>query len=131
MPCRGSESGYVGLHCDESPEVWFSDVVRVPITGHVTIHDLDKRFVEICEAGSIVAASLVPDVPVAVGASVDDGVLVIRIAAADPAVGLPRLVVATVRGVRLGCAGVRFPSKTRVEMENNNAFWSRARAGHA
>ena len=61
----------------------------------------------------------------------NDGVLVIRIAEADPAVGLPRLVVATVRGVRLGCAGVRFPSKTRVEMENNNAFWSRARAGHA
>ena len=90
----------------------------------MTTRAIDPVFVEVCEPGSILVSAIVPDLPIPCGAKVQAGQLTVSLA--DSPMGLPTEATVTVRGIRKGFAGVRFPTKTKAEMEHNHAFWSRA-----
>ena len=118
VPCQ---SDFVALFCVESPEVRFEDVVRVPVTGPVTRTVIDPRFIEVCEPGSIDVISVTSPLPALVGAAVDGSEIVVSVAG-----DLPPYVVVTLSGIRSGSRNLRFPLKTRDQMQHNNAFWSNA-----
>ena len=118
VPCQ---SDFVALFCVESPEVRFEDVVRVPVTGPVTRTVIDSRFIEVCEPGSIDVISVTTPLPALVGVAVEGPEIVVRVAG-----DLPPYVVVTLSGIRSGNRNVRFPLKTRDQMQRNNAFWSTA-----
>ena len=120
VPCQGE---HVALFCVESPDVRFEDVVRVPITGAVTILSIDPMFIEVCEPDSIDVISIASPVPALVGAVVERDQLVVRISG-----DLPPFVIVTLSGIRAGDKGLRFPRKTRNQMLRNNAFLSTATA---
>ena len=113
------------MHCEESPQVWFTDVVRVPIRGHASVQAIDERFLEVCEPQSIIASSYVADLPVSCGVRVEDGHVLVRVAESE--FGFPEEVVVTVRGIRKDFAGVRFPPKTRSDFDRNEAFLAMGR----
>ena len=116
VPCQRD---FVALFCVESPEVRFEDVVRVPVTGPVTRTAIDPRFIEVCEPGSIDVISVTSPLPALVGAAVEGPEIVVRVAG-----DLPPYVVVTLSGIRSGSRNIRFPRKTRDQMQRNNAFWS-------
>ena len=116
----------MALYCDESPEVWFRDVMRVPITGCGSHQKIDVRFMDVCERNSIVVTSLVPNRPVPVSGTISRGCLNIMIPKDTAARDKPTEVVASIAGIRKGFSGVRFPNKTKDEMVINNAFWSKS-----
>jgi hypothetical protein len=118
VPCQ---SDFVALFCVESPEVRFEDVVRVPVTGPVTRAAIDPRFTEVCEPGSIDVISVTTPLPALVGATVEGPEILVRVAG-----DLPPYVVVTLSGIRSGSRNIRFPRKTRDQMQRNNAFWSTA-----
>jgi hypothetical protein len=118
VPCQ---SDFVALFCVESPDVRFEDVVRVPVTGPVTRAVIDPRFIEVCEPGSIDVISVTSPLPALLGAAVDGSDIVVRVAG-----DLPSYVVVTLSGIRSGSRHIRFPLKTRDQMQRNNAFWSSA-----
>ena len=118
VPCQ---SDFVALFCVESPEVRFEDVVRVPVTGPVTRTAIDPQFIEVCEPGSIDVISVISLLPALVGAAVEGSEIVVRVAG-----DLPPYVVVKLSGIRSGSRNVRFPLKTRDQMQRNNAFWSTA-----
>lgn len=110
--------GYVGLFCVESPDVAFEDVMIVGVGAT----KIDQRFLAVCELGSIevvgVSCNKAGELPATY--IVGDTLCV------DSAVK-GRFVV-KLRGIRKGRSGVRFPPKTRSQMERNNRFWNRAHA---
>lgn len=118
VPCQ---SDFVALFCVESPEVRFEDVVRMPVTGPVTRAAIDPRFIEVCEPSLIDVISVTSPLPSSVGAVVEGSDIVVRVAG-----DLPPYVVVTLSGIRSGSRNVRFPQKTRDQMQRNNAFWSTA-----
>ena len=118
VPCQ---SDFVALFCVESPEVRFEDVVRVPVTGQVKRAAIDPRFIEVCEPGSIDVISVTSPLPALVGAAIEGSDIVVRVPG-----DLPPYVVVTLSGIRSGSRNIRFPLKTRDQMQRNNAFWSSA-----
>ena len=118
VPCQND---FVALFCVESPEVRFEDVVRVLVTGPVTRTAIDPRFIEVCEPGSIDVISVTSPLPALVGAAVEGTEIVVRVAG-----DLPPHVIVTLSGIRSGSCNIRFPQKTRDQMQRNNAFWSNA-----
>ena len=121
LTTRPNEDRYVGLICVESPDVRFEDVLRVGLTSEgLGRAKLDSRFISVCEPGSIEVVSLAPSIPVAVGAVVEDGMVVLT--ANCPGVSNSYVIV-KVSGIRRGRNGVRFPQFTAEEFKRNTAFW--------
>ncbi|GAB6188126.1 hypothetical protein JCM17478_36910 [Thermopirellula anaerolimosa] len=81
---------------------------------------IDPRFVEVCEPGSLVVSACVADVPVVVGASVEGNWVRVRFAVENDRQEV-RLVL-RVTGVRRSFAGLRFPNRSRRQFEANEAF---------
>ena len=124
VPVQGE---HLGLFCTEMPEPVFEDVMQTVLdVGTVWVVDLDPRFIEVCEAGSIIVTSVVCEFAVVLGATVIGDKVEIRSAA--PLSGRAKAVV-RVTGVRKGSKGKRFPSFTKEEMNANNAFWSSSISG--
>ena len=124
VPASWSPTGYAALFVAESPEVRFDDVMIVEAAAAETRAAIDPRFVAVCHPGSIEVCGLAPDCPVAIGAAVEGGEVVIRLAK-NPA--RPARVVVRLTGVRRGFAGLRFPDRTRQEFEANERFLKMAR----
>lgn len=118
-----SRAGWVGLHCLETPDVWFVDIIRVPMDVTTRAVPLDPLFLDACEPGSLVVTGAVPSRPVRVGASVvgDE----VHLASDLPA----GHVTLTVAGIRRGTTGRRFPRHSESEMEANRHFWGLAQPG--
>ena len=81
---------------------------------------LGSRFISVCEAGTITVVSLAPSIPMAVGAVIEDGMVVVT--ADRPGVSNSYVTV-KVSGIRRGRHGVRFPQFTADEFTRNTAFW--------
>lgn len=119
----------MGLVCVESPEVWFDDVMTVAVTGNLTKVSVDKLFCEVVDIRSIVVVSVIPNRPSLAGADVfTDGLscdLWLMISVPDNA-PMPTKLTVTIRGIRKGRRGVRFPEFTEAQMLKNGDFWRSA-----
>jgi hypothetical protein len=108
----------------EAPEVRFDDVFTVTCTEPETLIEIDPKFVEVCEVGSLQVCGCVPNLPVLVGATVLDNQVQIRLpspatVAAEPE---PVSVVVRLTGIRKGFKGHRFPDRDREQFIANEAF---------
>jgi hypothetical protein len=108
------------LFIEESPEVRFDDVIEVTVPQEYCCIPIDPRFIEVCEKGSIRVCGCVPDKPVLVGASVEDGSIAVQFDKRRPKTQV-RLVL-RITGIRRGFAGMRFPSRSRRQFVANEKF---------
>ncbi|RLS54828.1 MAG: hypothetical protein DWH91_10875 [Planctomycetota bacterium] len=90
----------------------------------MTTTAIDPRFIAVCEPGSIDVISVTSPFPTLIGAAVDRDQLIVRIPG-----DRPPYVVVTLSGIRSGSRNVRFPLKTRDQMQRNNAFWNSPESG--
>ena len=126
---------FVGLHCVESPDVRFEDVLTVVLTGgrwskSITL-PMDATFRDVCEPDSIVVVSATPSRPVIVGARIVGPRLTVE--AVERGLGTLERLEVNVRlsGIRKQFAGVRFPVFTEKQARVNNAFYAKAQRGKA
>ena len=112
------EPEFVALVCTEMPETRFEDVVRVRMNRMMLVHQpIDDIYLGVCEPGTVMAVSAVPDHPAAVGVRVQGGnTLIVE---TDRAVDW---VTVKLTGIRKGHTQ-RFRRYTRDEMERNLRFW--------
>jgi hypothetical protein len=120
VPASWSPTGYAALFVEECPEVRFDDVTRLRVPQENANFPIDPKYTEVCEPGSVEVCGCVPDMPVVVGASAEDGRVYLRFAKQRP----DRTVQIVIRltGVRKGFAGTRFPDRTREQFESNERF---------
>jgi hypothetical protein len=120
VPASWSPSGFAALFVAEMPEVRFDDVLEVALTGRVTVARLDRRFVEVCAAGSIMCCGWSGDRPGAVGVAIAGDCAVVT--AARWAWARPVRLTLRLSGVRKGFKGQRFPFRTARQFTQNEAF---------
>jgi len=120
VPARWSPTGYAALFIAESPEVRFDDVMEVSTTQADCTVVIDPRFVEVCEPDSIRVCSCSPDVPVAVGASVEGGEIQLQFSRTNKKKTVHTVIRLT--GIRKGFKGLRFPHRTRRQFLANEKF---------
>lgn len=107
----------------ESPEVRFDDVVRADIEHRYADIDLDDRYVEVCEPGSLEVCGCVAQAPIGVTAFITevDGSMKIHVEFLGD-IDEPVRVVVRLTGVRKGFAEHRFPDRTAEQFEANERF---------
>lgn len=122
VPMPWHQKGYGAMFTMESNEVLFEFVVRdIPITGKTTVHEIDHRYLHVCEPNSLcVAGAPSGDKPSPIGASVNGNQLTLR----SPALPFLRSTKATVKltGVRKGFAGYDMPERSRRQFVANEKF---------
>lgn len=118
VPASWEPGGFTALYIHEMPEVRFDDVVRIDMRAAIVRHEMDFRFVEVCESGTIVVDSAIGDTNPIRCARVEGNQIVVE--AAETA--WPASVVVRVSGIRKGFAGMRFGSRTREQFLANEAF---------
>lgn len=113
------EPQFVKLYCTEMPETLFEDFAVVTLTEKQQAFELDPRFIEACEPGTLRVTGCVFSQPCVVGASVDHDRLhtVCRVSPTSNVQATFRI-----SGQRRGFTS-RFPAFTREQMERNNEFW--------
>jgi hypothetical protein len=103
--------------------------MTVQVTGNLTKVSVDKLFCEVVDIRSIVVVSVIPNRAALVGADVfSNGVscdLWLMLSVPDNA-PMPTKLVVTIRGIRKGRTGVRFPAFTEAQMHKNGQFWRSA-----
>lgn len=120
VPASWSPTGYVALFIHEMPEVRFDDVMVVAMPQHDQEIAIDRRFVLVCEPGTIEVCGVVADKPAIVGARAHGDRIRIEFASQHPQHAV-RLVL-RLTGIRRGFAGKRFPARTREQFEANERF---------
>lgn len=120
VPASWSPTGYTALFIHEMPEVRFDDVFSATVTDDETMISLDPRFLEVCEPGSVQVCGCVPDLPIPVGAVVENDAIRVRLGArgGDQSVN----VVIRLTGIRKGFASQRFPDRTEEQFIANEEF---------
>ena len=86
-------------------------------------YTLDKKFVEVCEKGSISVVSACPSTPALVGAYVDKGKIHFEIVTRRK---LPKSIAVKISGIRRGFKGMRFPTRTEAQFAANERFLNSA-----
>lgn len=115
--CDGERTSYISLICTEAPEARFTDIMQLLYVGKGdTEHEIDPRYIASCVPGSIEVVSVVPHVPVTVGAYVRDNKVVISTISSLDRVNV------MLSGLRRGHPG-RFVEYTKEDMDRNMAFW--------
>jgi len=110
----------------ESPGVEFTDQIIATIPQRDIDIDIDPRFLEVCERGTVECTGTQPNRPVMVGAEVRGPVVKLRFEnQTDEEL---RLVIG-VRGTRRGFRGMRFPNRTREQFVANERFLKSAYPG--
>jgi hypothetical protein len=101
------------------PEVRFDEVMRCTVSG-TDLHtfDIDPRYLEVCEPGSVEVCGCVAQQPVNSHAYADGAKVRIRLA---DDVGTT-IVVVRLTGVRKGFSGERFPDRTEEQFVENEKF---------
>lgn len=114
------ETGYGALFVMESNQVLFEFVLRdIVLTGMETRVEIDRRFLYVCEVGTLtVAGAPCGDQPWPVGAEVRGNELVLR---AWPLLR-PRKVTLKLTGVRRGFREQDMDARTREQFVKNEAF---------
>ena len=127
MPAEWSPTGYAALYIAEMPEVRFDEVGRVRVMDSLSKVVIDRRFVSVCEPGTIELVGLVGDEAVPLGGWVKDGILYVR--ASRLPWRRPREVRYRLSGIRKGFLGARFEPRTREQFEQNEKFINSAYGG--
>lgn len=123
VPVSFYSTGYSALFTLEAPDVRFEDVVTISPKRRKITYRLDKRFVEVCEKGTISVVSICPSSPALVGASVEGGAVNIEIVTRKK---LPVTLTMKVSGIRRGFKTMRFPSRTETQFLANERFLNSA-----
>ena len=120
VPANWSLTGYTALFVEESPEVRFDDIVEISTTQADFEVPIDRKYVEVCEPGTIRVCGCVPDAPVVIGACVENEQILLRFAKQKQSSSV-RLTI-RLTAIRKGFAGTRFPDRTREQFEANERF---------
>lgn len=88
--------------------------MRVKVAGSVSKHEIDPRYVEVCEPGSIDACGVVADEPCMIGAKVEGGMVTLKVNGGEPGDVVIRLT-----AIRKGFKGMRFSSRRKDQFEAN------------
>lgn len=115
VPAAWSKTGFVALYTIEAPDVRFEEVMEFPLTGYLTRQKIDRRYVSVCEEGTLRACGITIDWPVAVGVAVEGEWIIVRVRESNA----PMRVVVKLTGIRRGFLGTRFGLKTREQFEAN------------
>jgi hypothetical protein len=121
VPASWSPTGYTALFIHEMPEVRFDDVVTATVTDDETLIAIDPRFLEVCEPGTVEVCGCVPDLPIPVGAVVEDDQVRIRTSRLKSQASSLRVVI-RLTGIRKGFGSQRFPNRTEEQFLANEAF---------
>jgi hypothetical protein len=123
VPVAWSSTNYAALFVTESPEVCFHDVIVVDGMSQVDgIVQIDPRFVSVCEPGSIEVIGHSSNLPVVMGAIVEQrrmGAYGVRLRFATKSKRRKLRLVFEVSGIRKGFKGLRFPERTREQFQAN------------
>lgn len=93
-------------------------VVKLPVAD--TDIQIDPKYLEVCEPGSVEVCGCALDLPVAVGAVVEGTVVRLRFGGDQPKMAVRAVIRLT--GIRKGFAGLRFPDRTATQFEANERF---------
>ena len=98
----------------------FDDVMTATVVEDETLLPIDRKFLEVCEHGSVQVCGCVPDLPIPVGAVVMNDRVRVRLGARsnDQSVNL----VIRLTGTRKGFTGQRFPDRTEEQFLANEEF---------
>jgi hypothetical protein len=120
VPASWSPTGYTALFIAEMPEVRFDDVMAATVVEDETLLTIDPKFTEVCEPGSVQVCGCVPDLPVLVGAVVENDAVRVRLGAREA----DRPVTLTIRltGIRKGFRSQRFSDRTEGQFLANEEF---------
>ena len=118
VPASWSPTGYTALFIAEMPEVRFDDVMTATVVDDDISLQIDSKFLEVCEPGSVQVCGCVPDLPIPVGAVVEDDTVRVRLGASGQSVNL----VIRLTGIRKGFRSQRFPNRTEEQFLANEAF---------
>ena len=102
------------------PEVRFDDVMTATVVEDEALLPIDPKFMEVCEPGSVQVCGCVPDLPIPVGAMVENDTVRVRLGARsdDQSVNL----VIRLTGIRKGFRSQRFPDRTEEQFLANEEF---------
>jgi hypothetical protein len=103
------------------PETRFEDLMVIHLHAAETEAAIDSRFLEVCEPGSVVVKSAVPNVPMILGAFTHGESVHIR---THGHINGRTAVVVTLSGIRKGRAGRRFPTFSEEQARQNEKFWT-------
>ena len=120
VPASWSPTGYTALFIHEMPEVRFDDVLTAIVTDDETRISIDPRFLEVCEPGSVQVCGCVPDLPIPVGAAVENDANRVRLGARGDTESVNLVIRLT--GIRKGFSSQRFPNRTEEQFLANEAF---------
>jgi len=100
--------------------VLFWDIARVKHEGLVSVVDVDKMFVEVCEFGSLKIISAQSEDPIAIGAGMytPDKFYIKTKERVTTNLNV------VISGVRKGYGGRRFLKRTKEDYESNMSFWA-------
>lgn len=116
----------IAMHCVETPDVRFEDVMVCQIRQPEQYFPIDPVFLEACEDGSVVPISAVSTEPRNIGLRVVGGNLLVKCHLTEVGwVPAPFTVYVKLSGIRKGFQDVRFPKRTEEQMERNRDFWGR------
>lgn len=115
-------TGPRALFCMEAPEVWFFDILRVPVKGRAETVAIDPLFLQVCEPGSLAVVAMAPDrLAKCAGNIIAKHRRVTRLKVTTDK---PSTVTVTIAGIRKGFGGIRFPARTVRQMALNNQRWA-------
>lgn len=110
------------------PNVRFDDVIKFRnIKQEYQELEVDPRYLEVCEAGTVDVVSVVPSEPVVVGAEFENGRISLKFADPDP--NLSVSVTIRLSAIRKGFGDqtrFRFPNRTERQFIANEEFLNSA-----
>lgn len=128
VPASWTPDKYTALFIAEMPEVRFDDVVRVRVPedarGRYTV-DLDSRYVEVCEKGTIEVVGYATDRATCCGFRVNGGRVTIEL----PWFRRPSYINMRLSAFRKDFFGLRFPNRNGKQFEENESFINSAYSG--
>lgn len=127
VPAKFSETGYTALFVAEMPDVRFDEVMIETIRQTDTLIEIDSRFLDVCQHGTVEVISCLPSRPVLLGASVvEEGKIFIQFA--EQRSQEVKLAI-RLSGIRRGFKGKRFPNRTREQFVANEKWLNKAYPG--
>ena len=102
------------------PEVRFDDVMTATVVEDETLLPIDRQFLEVCEPNCVQVCGCVPDLPIPVGAVVENDTIRVRLGARSDEKSVNLVIRLT--GIRKGFRSQRFPDRTEEQFIANEEF---------
>ena len=98
----------------------FDDVMTAAVVEDETLLPIDRKFLEVCEPGSVQVCGCVPDQPILIGAVVENDSIRVRLGARGDSQDVNLVIRLT--GIRKGFRSHRFPDRTEEQFLANEEF---------